>query len=231
MDENQVDSVDLSADNGLNAEKTFTQSELNKIVQHRAAKAADTARRQAQEEFQRDSQNSAHSSAAPIDENAVYQKVVERLNAESQAFEKQREQEQINNYVDTAYNSYLSKVKRGADSYDDFHETTKLYDPKAYPHLTILMSETENPEDILYEMMKNPQKLVELDGHARTNPNLARHRLSQISTSITQNKDAKANAESQGISAPLDRLQPSRISGSSDKMSVQDYMNQPWNRG
>lgn len=236
MEENQVQDSDVTtANNGLDAEKTFTQSELNNIVQHRVAKAAEAAKRQAEEVHRREleniqAQSQQHQAARnenvsrETDADALYQQVVERLQSEAQ---KQQVEREMNNIA----NSYLTKMQKGKEGYQDFEDVTKGFDPTAYPQLVYLVAGMDNAADVIYDLSKNPMKLAALDNLAMKMPHQARAELERLSGSIAQNKQALTDAESQQVAAPLDRLQPSRVSGSNGKMSISDLRNQPHLRG
>lgn len=232
MDENQVDNVELSTGQGLEPEKTLTQSQVNKIVQHEKAKAADAARRQAEEKHQRDlemlqasargvQQDQRNESVSrDVDVNTIYQQLQEKFNTE-----------RLQNEMSQIANNYLAKMQKGPEAYDDFSDVTKDFDPTAFPQLVYLVAGLDNAADIIYDLSKNPMKLAALDRLAEKAPQKARAELLSLSASISQNKQAQADAESQQSEAPLDRLQPSRVSGSNGKMGIRDLRNQPWLRG
>jgi hypothetical protein len=101
----------------------------------------------------------------------------------------------------------------------------------AFPQLTYLVSGMENAADVIYDLSKNPLKLAGLDRLAEKNPRQAQTELLKLSRSITENRQAQSDENSQNVAAPLDRLQPSRVSGSNGKMGISDLRNQDWLRG
>jgi len=234
MEENQV--IDNSVDNSTisdtsEQEKMLSQSQVNKIVQHEKAKAAQAAKREIEDKYQKDlmelqkRQSERNEDVSrEVDVNAIYQQIQERFNQEIQ-------QRQLKDEMEKVANSYLSKMAAGKDAYEDFEEITKDFDPTAFPQLTYLVSGIENAADIIYELSLNPLKLAGLDRIAEKNPRQAQAELLKLSQSISENKKVKAYENSNSVSEPLDRLKSSRISGSNDKMSIRDLRDQPWLRG
>jgi hypothetical protein len=87
----------------------------------------------------------------------------------------------------------------------------------------------QNGGDVMYDLAKNPSKLATIHTLAQTDPELARAELLKLGASIATNQQAQA-AE-QPVSAPLDTIQPSNLSGSNGKLSIRDLRKQPWLRG
>lgn len=232
MEENQV--TDHSVENPVfnpESEKMLSQSQVNKIVQHEKQKVAQSTKRELEERHQRElealhAQQQQRNENVPrdVDANAIYQQVQERFNQEMQ-------ERQLKSEMERVANSYLSKMEQGKTAYDDFEEITKEFDPTAFPQLTYLVSGMENAADVIYDLSKNPLKLVGLDRLAEKNPRQAQTELLKLSRSITENRQAQSDENSQNVAAPLDRLQPSRVSGSNGKMGISDLRNQDWLRG
>lgn len=215
-------------------EKMLPQTEVDKLVIREKYKAAQEAKREAEAEYQRQleaiqqqsAQQKQRNQEVPreVDADALYQQVQERFNKEMQ--ERQLQQE-----MSTVANNYLSKMKLGKDAYHDFDDITKDFDPTAFPQLTYLVSGLENAGDIVYELAKNPSKLVTLDTLAQRAPKQAQAELLKLSASIKDNQTASREAGNNQVSAPLDQLQPSRISGSNGKKSIQDLRFEDYLRG
>lgn len=234
MDENQV--IDNAIDNSVepDTEKMLSQSQVNKIVQHEKAKAAQTIKRDLEERHQREleqiksqqQQQTQRNEQVPreLDANAIYQQVQERFNTEM-------EQRRFKDEVDRVAHSYISKIEQGKTAYDDFDEVTKEFDPTAFPQLTYLVSGLDNAADVIYDLSRNPIKLAGLDRLAEKNPRQAQSELLKLSRSITENRQAQSDESSNTVAAPLDRLQSSRVSGSNGKMTINDLRNQPWLKG
>lgn len=235
MEENQV--LDNAVENtnfAPETEKMLSQSQVNKIVQHEKAKAAQTIKREMEERHQRElesiqsqqHQQSQRNENVPrdMDANAIYQQVQERFNQEMQ-------QRRLKDEMDRVATSYLSKMEQGKTAYEDFEEVTKEFDPAAFPQLTYLVAGIDNAADVIYDLSRNPLKLAGLDRLAEKNPRQAQAELLKLSRSITENRQAQSDESSQSVAEPLDRLQSSRVSGSNGKMGIRDLRKQPWLKG
>ena len=231
MEENQV--TENVVDNQTIApaeERMIPQSQVNKIIKHKTYEAAQI-QRELEERHQKElaeiqAKQSQRNETVPreMDANAIYQQVQERFNEEMQ-------QRRIKEEMDRIANSYLSKMEQGKDSYEDFEEVTKEFDPTAFPQLTYLVAGMDNAADVIYDLSKNTTKLAALDRLAERNPRQAQSELLKLSRSITENRQAQLDENSQQVAEPLDRLQSSRVSGSNDKMGIRDLRKQPWLRG
>ncbi len=233
MEENQV--TESASDDFLpEAEKMLSQSQVNKIVQHEKAKAAQSIKRELEEKHQREleaiqsqqHQQSQRNENVPrdMDTNAIYQQVQERFNQEMQ-------QRRLKDEMDRVATSYLSKMEQGKTVYDDFEEVTKEFDPTAFPQLTYLVAGIDNAADVIYDLSRNPLKLAGLDRLAEKNPRQAQAELLKLSRSIMENRQAQSDENSANVAEPLDRLQSSRVSGSNGKMGIRDLRKQPWLKG
>lgn len=234
MEENQVTDGGSGAASPALDEKLFTRDELAKIANAQTAKAVQQAKREAEEKYQREmeqlnasrQQQEQRNSEVPreTDADAIYQQVQERFNKEMQ-------EQQLKSQMQQVANSYLEKVAKGRTAYEDFDEITKDFDPTAFPQLTFLLSGIDNAGEVLYDLSKNPLKLAGLDRLAEKNPRQAHNELLKLAKSIADNRQAQDDAQNQQVAEPLDRLQPSRVSGSNGKQTTRDLRNQPWLRG
>lgn len=221
-----------------NQEKLLPQSQVNKIVQHEKARAAAAARQEVEEKYQREASLQTHQQAnqtnnvnANVDVDAlakqVRDKVVADQREESDKLNAQQREEQASNLV----NMYFSKMAQGKETYADFEEVTKDFDPAAFPQLAALSAQLDNTADIIYELAANPSKLVTLDTLANRNPRQGQAELLKLSKSIASNKQAQTDADSRYTPAPLARLQPSKVSGSNGKLGIRDLRSQDWLKG
>ncbi len=234
MEESQIQQDVASSDQP----KMLTQDQVNKIVAHEKMKAAESAKKEVEQRYQRDlealnSQREQHvaSTSRDIDANAIYQQVQERFNRDQAKRREELEQQQLKQKMTEVANSYLQKISQGKTAYEDFEEVTKDFDPTAFPQLTFLLSAIDNAAEVLYDISKNPMKLAGLDRLAERNPRQAQNELMKLSKSIMDNRQAQTDAQGQNVSEPLNRLQPSRVSGSNGNLSVTDLRKQPWLRG
>jgi hypothetical protein len=213
-------------------EKTLTQSEVNQIVARRAQEVEAKTRERVMMEMQQAQQQQAQQQQQAPEQyqqrqasaDELYQQVQERFNQEMQ----QRQQQE---HMSAKANSYHSRLTEGSKAYNDFSDVTKSFDPTQFPELVYLLADLDGAADIVYELNKNPQKLVTLDALAKRAPQMALSELHKVQSAMAANKEAQADAPNNMTNAPLDHLQPSRVSGSTGPMSVRDFRNMPQYRG
>lgn len=233
IEQNELEQEILENEASANAEsqeKMLPVSRVNEIVKKQKLEAEQRARRQLEEEYQRKlmetqqiSQNQSNyleTNSREVDADAIARKVRENLEQEMQ-------QRAIEQEIREVANNYLAKMNLAKSSYDDFDEVTKDYNAAAFPQLTYLVSGMENGGDVMYDLLKNPSKLSTIDSLANKDPHLAHRELLRLSQSINENKRAKEEAQQVSINSPLDRLNASRTTGSSGKLSIDDLRNNP----
>ena len=218
--------------------KMLSQDEVNKIVGREKTKVADSVRQEMQEKHQREieainAQQQQRNSNVSRDSDAdtIYQQVQERFNRDQARLAQEMQERQTKEQMSQVANNYLQKVNQAKSGYEDFDEVTKTFDPTSFPQVTYLVAGMENGGDLVYELAKNPSKLVMIDRLAEKNPAMAHAELLKLSKSISDNRQAQSDSQNQNVSEPLDRLTPSRIAGSNGKMTISDLRNQPWMRG
>lgn len=217
-------------------QQNLTVEQVNKIVQREKAAAADKARQEAQAQFQQElSQYQAQQkSMGGMTQIAEQEKIKDEIYARIQkekAEELQSEQQAAyDREINALTDNYLSKMANGKQLYEDFETVTATFEPQAFPHVVVLASQLDNTADVMYDLSKNPQKLVTIAGLAERSPNMAREQLKRLSDSIKQNQQAK----SQNVDAPspLNAVKPSANAGSDGGgKTVRDLRKQPWLRG
>lgn len=237
MDE-QAQALAMDANNGAEAlaqnERMIPQSEVNKLVQGAKQNAILKARQEFEmEQAARAQQQSLQSMSPQPGQNAsqqgnadeIYQQFMERFNKELQ-------QRQIEQELEAMKSNYANRLEQGRAAYGDFKEVMENFEPADFPQLTYLVSGIDNGGHILYELAKNPSKLVYLNTLSKESPRMARAELAKLSQSIAANNAALEEAQGmEGVAPPLDQLQPSRVSGSNGKMSIRDLRAQSWLKG
>jgi hypothetical protein len=206
--------------------KVFTQEQVNAIAGQRAMQAKEAGRREAEEKHRREMEANrsqpAHSNDQPPHDvtDKVYQQIQERFNKEAQ----ERQIAQI-------ASNYQAKINEAKGDYEDFDEATKNYDPSASFKLSVLLSGMENGGHILYDLVKNPNKLIQLDTLAEKYPRMAQAELAKLGKSISDNRKAQDDAQNSNVPDPLNRLSPSHVVGTNGKQSIRNIRNQSHLRG
>lgn len=208
-----MDEQSIVQDNNAPQEQMLTQTQVNDIVKNAKAKAAEQARREAEQQYQSQIES------------------LRQLNADMRQREEQFRQQQMEQHLQEVGKNFAAKVTAARGYYDDFDETMKNFDVDGFPQVIYLLGGMDNGAHILYDLAKNPNKLTTIDNLAMKSPNMARAELAKIGQSIAANQQAMAQADEQTTNAPLDRLQSSRTTGPNGKKSISDLRAQAFLRG
>ncbi len=104
--------------------------------------------------------------------------------------------------------------------YPDFDEVMASVDHKNIAPIIHLALGVDNTPDVMYDIIKNPQKLAALMVQTQISPQLAASEMHRLSSSIKANQQALDNV--QEVSEPLNQLKPSTIKDGGAKTSL-DY--------
>lgn len=217
-------------------QQNLTVEQVNKIVQREKAAAAEKAKQEAEAKFQQEiaalqaQQKSMGGMTQSVDTDKIYEQVYGRIQQEQAAKQQQEQQAAYESEINKLTDTYLQKMGSGKDLYEDFEAVTAEFEPQAFPHVVVLASQLDNTPDVIYELSKNPQKLMTIAGLAERSPHMARQQLQRLSESIKQNQQAK----SQNVDAPspISGIKPSANAGSDGGgKTVRDLRKQPWLRG
>lgn len=205
-------------------EKTFTQSEVDKI--------AGKVRRETIEKFrteapaQQPQQNSYNPNFSLEDFRKTAIEEAQKAAAKAAQEQIQAEKEQI------LQSQYMAEGQRIADEFRSKIEADKERFPElkdklgktnlaAFPSIIHLANSMENTAAIMNELfVENPGKLASINLLAQTDPGLAVDAITKLSRSISINEKA---AQSKIANEPLSQLKPSTIGVDNGQMSVTDY--------
>ena len=219
--------------------RTFSQEEVNALVGRTRAEAAERARRQMEAELQQKAVSMQQSmqpeqpqaQGQNVDINAIQQQIMENLNRQQQELEQKQQQDALRQQVELAASNYMNHMSKGKEKYADFDEVVSRYRPEDFPEMNFLISGIDNAADVIYELHKNEDKLAQMAVLAKEYPQLAEQRLNSLAKSISTNQQAIEQSKQNDIPAPLDRMQPSQVSGDSADLGVRDLRKQDWLRG
>ncbi len=220
---------------GAEPERSLTQEHVNEIVKREKAAAADKVRREMEALHRQEIEqlkSSAPTSMGGIpqeDLGAMEERLLKRM-----AEEQERKQNEIlraenEQLLRNAADMYHLKVAKGKDKFSDFEEVMRDFDPSAFPQVALESADFDNTDEIMYELSKNPGKLMQLTGLFEKSPLLGRRELTKLSQSIAQNQEAKENNVS--TNAPLSRLKSSTVGEDSGQVTLKDLKNADWLRG
>jgi len=116
-------------------------------------------------------------------------------------------------------NTYVQRLA-SADRkrYPDFDQVMASVNHENIAPVIRLALGVDNTPDVMYELLKNPQKLAALMVSAQISPQLAAGEIHKLAGSIKANQSALDNA--QEVSEPLSQLTPSTIKDGGAKTSV-----------
>ena len=213
-------------------EKLLPQSQVNELVGREKQLAAEKVRRemQAQIDALRTGQQQSMGGMQMPNVDEMYNAVSDRLRGDIQKAQEEARKAGYENFVKAQVDSYLTKMERGSGLADDFREMTAKFKPDKFKEVFYLANSFDNTPAIIYELSKNPLKLMELHNLAQTDPDWAKSQMENLSKSIQMNEQAKATNRT--AEPPLSRPKPSLAAGADNgAMSVADFKRAPWLRG
>lgn len=213
-------------------ERMLTQTQVDDIVKREKVRAAEKARMEAEARLSGGQSGQQQMQGQPdmgMDRETLRKQVLEDVFAEADRMREEAEREQLLRELQDTADQYHHKVKKGSELFDDYNEVMADFEPAAFPALVRLAAPLDNLSEIMYELTKNPGKLVEINDLAQKSPKLAQRQLEKLSESIGKNLAAKANNVS--APAPLSKIKPSSVGADNGKMNLRDLKKQDWLRG
>jgi len=159
--------------------------------------------------------------AAPMDPEQMRKQIYDQIMGDFQSQDEERIQGELKKEAERMASDYRTRMDGGKEIHEDFDEIMADFNPAAFPQLVYLATQTENTSAVMYELMKNPNKLATLTVLSERDPNAASNMINKLSASIKANEQAKA-AEKE-VQSPLSRMQSSPAGRDSGDMSVADY--------
>lgn len=201
------------------AEKMIPQSQVNKIAAREAHQAAERAKREAYEDFERRQANTQTQTEKPQNiggmNNAHDPEQIRKLIRE-EAY-RISTQENANRIAQ----NFESKMDAAKTKYPDFDEKYAALNIEQHPELVLWTQGMDNVGDVMYDIASNPTKVAQVLMLARGGfPQLAQQELHKLSASIAANEAAKNVPD---VSEPLSQVKPSNIGADSGDMSVTDF--------
>jgi hypothetical protein len=217
-------------------EKLLPQSEVNDIVGRARISEREKVMRQmqAQQEAPAQSyqqpmqqQQEAQPQAPSVDMEAITKQISDQVRQEQEQQKQALLQAQQEQEMQNLAQEYYGKMSEGAKQFDDFDDIMKDFDPSEFPEIVTLATRLPNTAAVMRELRANPSKLVTINSLAQSSGRLAEAELKKLSDSIQMNMQAQEDAQANQTQAPLDRLQPSRVTGNNGKRSIRDLRADP----
>jgi len=187
------------------------QEHANKIAQAsyaRGRKAAEGDLAKKIEELESLIKNSRQAPA--IDEEEILNRAEERAAERARRDAEASKEAEIGQKLVDKFNQ---KIQKGSESFEDFGDKVKKFNPKVYPHLAVAIAEADDGEEILYSLLDRGikisqiNKLLKDDAKAGIKDGFGKDELNKISNDIKKNNAIKSGLKK--TSAPLSKVNPS----------------------
>lgn len=209
-------------------EKMIPQSQVSKIAAREARQAAEKARNEVRQEYER---LQVQQAAAPEQPASQMGGIPQMSSDQVQQLVMQAAHRiSTQTMADQMAKDFESKIKAEIDADPDFGDLYDSLNIGNHPELVIWMNGMDNSAKVVKDLANNPTKFANILMLAKSGmPQLAQKELSKLHDSIKVNQAALAQPKAK---EPLDQLSPSSVGvGNGENMSVSDYQKQSWLRG
>ena len=213
-------SVSDGSSKPIPTEKTFSQSEVNKI----AARVREQTRTEYASRYQPAEQNQQQSNSQSGMGGMINMssEQLERL-----VQDKIKEQSHLETAKQIA-NDFTNKMMAAKDKHPDFEEAVSQLNLPTIPHIVHWANSLDNTADVMYDIAKNPSKFANILMLSQTAPQLAQREMQKLSDSIKKNVEAQNQPS---VKEPLSQIKPSPVGTDNGSMTVRDLRKQAWLRG
>lgn len=228
----------VTGSNTSPSEKLLTPEEVGKLVAAKKHEAREAKEAQANSEKQlmeakaeidRLKSQSMGGMKTPVDEDAIMNRVHEKMMSTFDAEKKRESDERLQEELHQVARQFHNKMSTGKEQFDDFDEVVQDFDPSEFPAIAFMANQADNTAAIIYDLVQNKSKLAALTVLAKESPRLAEKEILKLSQSIKANDEALANERT--ARNPLDRMKSSRAGSDNGQRSVKDFKSMPWLRG
>lgn len=199
------------------ADKTFTQSELNKIVGRVREDARQDAYNRAKAELEAKQSQQSVGGMEQIDPEQINRMIEDKIQERVRLAEAHKTVE-----------NFLNKVKAAESKYPGLEERVEKLNLAAAPHIVQWANSFDNTADILKEFTDNPAKYAQVVMLSQFSPDSARQLMVTLSDSIKKNQEALKQPK---VDEPLSQISPSSVGTDNGSMTLEDYKRQDWLRG
>lgn len=213
-------------------ERTFKQSEVNKLIGDAKLEAVERYKRESSVASHQSTQHQSNYGTYP-DQNRSMQQPQTNLSAdEIRRMTAEEIQRSRNEWIQEAQRKaetqeaqriateFLTKLDSGKGKHEDFEKVVKEVDFGEVPMIAHLANMVENTADVIYELAKNPAKIATLQQLVSISPKLAISEMKRLSDSIKSNEQA---AQYQSPNEPLSQRRPSNNGTDRGPLTVKDY--------
>ena len=211
--------------------RTYNDADVDRIV---GAKKAELMAKHQQELERVRAENAARPANNNLDMDAltqqlsdgVYNKIVGQLKSHHEEMQRAEQEKYVKNLAD----QFHLKMGKDSELFDDYKDVVGKLKPEKYINTSLLAAEMDHTNEIMYELRKNPEKLLQIENAASMgDTDLAKELLERVEKSIKTNLEAKRN--NQDIPAPLSEVKSSKVGVDNKERTIRDFKNAEWLRG
>jgi hypothetical protein len=202
--------------------KTFTQAEVDAMVQKRLLKEERRVHRRIEQQLREQQQSRALEAPSRDefrDDDAYVQAQIEHL-AEKRAAEKLAERERISQQEKLS-DSFLEKAEKASERYADFNLVVSNPTLSINEGMAEFIAESDHGPDVAYFLGKNPLKASQI---SRMSPIMAARELTRIEADIASKPTPKPSRAPEPISPVGSRGKASSSSLPSDDDDIETWM-------
>jgi hypothetical protein len=204
------------------AEKTFTQAEVDALIQKRLLKEERRVHRRIEQQM-REAQQQQIRQQAPAresfqDDEAYLKAQIEHL-AEQRAAEKLAER-QVRQEAERRSESFLQKAEKAAERYPDFQAVVSNPSLPVNEAMAEFIAESDQGAEVAYFLGKNPQKAYEI---SQLSPVRAARELARLETELAS-RPPRVSRAPEPISPVGNRGRASSSSLPSDDDDIETWM-------
>lgn len=218
-------------------EKTYSEIDINNIIKREKSDAEERVRRElvarhaaeiaAIKSGQTQTMGGMKDASTPnVDE--MYAQLESRFEQKMQQQQAQAQKAAHDANMKQVADNYYAKVDNARERYSDFDEIVGDFEHAAFPEVVYSLSGLENGGDILYEIVKDPRKIEQIDYWLKKSPQKGMKMLNAVGDSIKQNYNAQQSY--QPTKPPLDQVRQSNLGMNNGSMSLEELHNAPWLR-
>lgn len=227
------------------AEKTFSQDEVNSLIGRNKQEERERVRRQLEEEHQRklrdmqaqyeqktfqERENDSNMANA-ADFSQVDRRVQDLLDQREREAQERAKQQEFDNELQTVVGGYEERLKEAKALDPDIEQALKPFNPGAFPNLVVAVHNLPKGMLAIKSLMQDPKLFKDVNDMAMTDTGMAQQWLSKI---VQDMESQKENIDAAGNMPPppLDQPNPSNVNnGDSENASISQVRSLDWLRG
>jgi hypothetical protein len=195
------------------APRTYTDDEVNHIVGGKKKSAYEKGYAEAKAELEKSYQAPQATYSAPQQQTQsapsgyLTEEQVRKLAADE--FQKNLQNHTQKQFYETKANDFVNKMNAGKSKFSDFETVVASLNIPQIPEVWMTAGELKNPELVMYELGKDPQRFANIM-NLKNHPEMLKRSLEQIEEAASKNLAAE-EAKKNVAPAPLARQKPPTV--------------------